>query len=95
MRPALPVHLRLIHQLEVNLIDQIGGLQGVAVSLHPHVTLGDAPQFAINQRDQPIETVPVPGPPAEEQFRHRLGFGGLQNFIFPPLCLSRNYSAYI
>ena len=66
MRPVLPVHLRLVHQFKVDLIDQRGGLQGVALALHPHVVLGDAPQFPFNQRDQLVETIPVSGPPAEE-----------------------------
>jgi hypothetical protein len=66
LRPVLPVHLRLVHQLEIGLVHQRGGLQGVALPLHPHVAVGDAPQFPFHLREQPLQTLLVPGPPAEE-----------------------------
>jgi hypothetical protein len=37
-----------------------------AMPLHPHVAVGDAPQFAFHLREQPVQTLLVPGPPAEE-----------------------------
>jgi len=66
LRPVLPVHLRLVHQLEVGFVHQRGGLQGVALPLHPHVPMGDAPQFAFHLRQQPVQALLVSGPPAEE-----------------------------
>ena len=79
--PALPIHLRMIHQLEIGFVDQRGGLQGMAGALLAHVAVGDAPQFAFHERDQPVQTLLVPGPPAEEQFGYRLSSPRLQTFF--------------
>jgi hypothetical protein len=59
----------------------------VAAPLHAHVSVGDAPQFALHQRDQPVQTRVVPGPPAEEKFSYWLLFPRLHNF-FPPVVVS-------
>jgi hypothetical protein len=48
--PVLPVHMGLIHQLQVRLVHQSGGLQGVALALHPHVMAGDTPQLPFHLR---------------------------------------------
>ena len=66
LRPVLPVHLRLVHQLQIGFVYQRGGLQGMAPPLHPHVAMGDAAQFAFHLRDQPVQTFAVSSPPAEQ-----------------------------
>jgi len=43
-----------------------GGLQGVALALHAHVVVGDAAQLAFHLRQQPVQTLRISGPPAEE-----------------------------
>jgi len=67
VRPVLPVHLRLVHQSKISLVDQGVRLKGVAASLPLHVVVGDAAQFSFHEGDQVVETLPLTRSPAEEQ----------------------------
>lgn len=62
-------------------------------ALHPHVAMGDSPQFAFDERNQFVQTLFIPGLPAKEQFGYRFGSLRLQDFFPRPLCLTTDYSA--
>src|SRR5262249_46329973 len=49
---VVPVQLRAAAQPQVDLVDEGGGLQGVAVALAAQVPPGDLPQLAVDQRQQ-------------------------------------------
>ena len=66
LRPVLPVHLRLIHQLDIGLVYQRGCLQRMTTSLGTHVALRDAPQFAFQAGNQAVQTLPLAGSPAKQ-----------------------------
>lgn len=53
MGPALPVHRPLLDQLEIGLMNQGGGLQGVLSALAAHVSACQAAQFVVDDRNQP------------------------------------------
>ena len=53
--PVLPVDLSLPHQAEVDLVDQGGRLEGVAVALPLEQAAGDLPQILEHERDEPLQ----------------------------------------
>ena len=55
VRPVLPPHLRRIHQSQIGLVNQRGGLQAVAGPLAAHIAVREAAQLRIDQWDQAIE----------------------------------------
>ena len=55
LRAILPVRLALFHQLQVRLVDQRGGLQGVVRPFAAHVAGGQAMQLAFDQRREPLQ----------------------------------------
>ena len=67
MRPALPAHLSLVNQSEVNLIRERGGLQRVAATLLPHVAVGQMAQLRVDQRDQLFERRLIALAPVDQQ----------------------------
>ncbi len=55
MRPPLPLDARLVHQLHVGLVHQAGGEHGVAVALAAQLAAGEAPELAVDRRQQAVE----------------------------------------
>ena len=70
MRAVLPLHLPDIDELEVGLVDERGGLQGVSDALVAHLAPGDPAKLGVNRRNELLESHFVPVPPREEQFGH-------------------------
>jgi hypothetical protein len=66
MCAVLPVDTSLIDQLQVGLVDQCGGLEGVVGSFPPQLARCDAAQLVVNERQQSIEGVPIAPGPIEE-----------------------------
>jgi hypothetical protein len=52
-----PVGAVLVDQTEESFVHQDRGLQGVARALTPHLIPGDAAQFPVNQRHQPVQRI--------------------------------------
>jgi len=67
--PAHPPH---VHQPQIDLVDQGGGLQGVASPFIRHITVRRPVQFLVHQRGQPLQCLPVPVAPGPEQLRDAL-----------------------
>ena len=67
MRAILPLHVTDIDELEVRLVDERGGLEGVPVSLVPHVAPGDAAKLRMDYRDELLESGFVSLPPCHEE----------------------------
>ena len=66
VRPVLPVDAGLIHQPQIGFIHQGGGLQGMAGPLAAHGAVGDAPEFALDEGNRLVQTLPVASLPAKE-----------------------------
>ena len=54
---VLPIGAVLVHQPEVGLVDQGGGLEGVAGPFVAHATARHAAQLPVNQRHKPLQRV--------------------------------------
>jgi hypothetical protein len=52
MRSILPTRRFLPEEANVRLVDERGGLEGVAGPLLAHIPLGEAPEFAVHQLQQ-------------------------------------------
>ena len=50
LRPVLPVHLGLVDQLQISLVHQRRGLQGMSLPLKLHVVPGGAAKLLIEDR---------------------------------------------
>ncbi len=72
VRAVLPLHLRLIHEPHVRLVDERGGLQRVADALLAQVARGEAPQLAVDDGQQVVEHPAVAVRQADEQSGHLL-----------------------
>ena len=59
-----------IDELEVGLVDERGGLQGMSDALVAHLAPGDTAQLRVDQRDELLESHFVAVPPREEQVGH-------------------------
>jgi len=57
---VLPVGVVLVHQPEVGLVDQGGGLERVPGPFVAHATARYAAQLPVNQRHEPLQRVLVP-----------------------------------
>jgi hypothetical protein len=66
MRTILPPHIARIDQPLVSLVDQSGGLQGVAGALSPHTAMREAVQLLINEWIEPIERLQIAATPGQE-----------------------------
>lgn len=67
MRTVQPVRALAVDQVQEGFVYQRCGLERVALRLCRHVVLGDAMQFPVQQRNQFLERVPIPGAPGVEQ----------------------------
>ncbi len=63
LRPALPADLPPPHQPQVELVDQGGGLEGVAGPLAHEVGPSQAPQVVHDQRNQSLQGLRVAAAP--------------------------------
>ena len=55
MGAMLPIDLFKVHQAEVDLVDESGGLESVAGALAGHVPLHHPAEFVINVGDEAVE----------------------------------------
>jgi hypothetical protein len=67
VRAVLPLHLALVDELEVRLVDEGGGLEGVVGALAPQVARGELMQFAVDEREQVLQRVAVAAAPFQEE----------------------------
>src|SRR5487761_465474 len=80
---AAVAHLRrtLVHQPQVCLIDEGGGLQGVIRPFPAQMALRDAPQFLVHEGQETAQRVIVSGAPKPEELAGRGGRrGGHQSY---------------
>jgi hypothetical protein len=56
MRAVLPLHLPDIDELEIGLVDERSGLQGMPDPLVAHLAPGDAAKLRVDQRNELLET---------------------------------------
>ena len=68
--PVLPARLALVDQPQVGLVDEGGGLQGVAGVLAPEVALGLAVQLVVDDGHELVQGGGVTTAPGLEQTRH-------------------------
>ena len=73
MGAVLPDDAVLLEQAEVGLVDEGGGLQGVAATLAAEVTRGAAPQVVVDERHQPLLGTAVALTPEAQEFGDALG----------------------
>jgi hypothetical protein len=70
VRLVLPIHLALIGEPEVCLVDEGRGLQGMPGPLVFQLPRGDSTQLGIDQRQQSLESIAIAPAPAIEQRRN-------------------------
>ena len=70
MRAPLPLCCLLANELEVCLVNQSGGLEGVVLPLTSHVTPGKPLQFVLDQRNQLLRCLLVAVRKLTEQDRN-------------------------
>src|SRR5688572_23402201 len=76
MSAILPVRLGFIREGKIGIMDEHGGLQGVAGALLAHVAAGETVQFRLDERDELIERGGVSAAPGDEQLRDLCLCGG-------------------
>ena len=59
----------LIDELEPRVVNQLGGLEGVARTLAPHQRAGNAPQLVVGGREQRFPGCRRPGSAVREEVR--------------------------
>jgi hypothetical protein len=69
MRAILPPHLPHIDQPDKGLVDQRGGLQGVADAFVRHVAACEAAQLVMDERHQPFQRGLIAAAPVDQQPR--------------------------
>jgi hypothetical protein len=67
MRPVAPPDVAGIHQLEINLVHQFGGLERAVATLLPHIPVGQAAELFVNERHQGIESCLIASAPCLRQ----------------------------
>ena len=70
VRAILPVDLLDVDQAQVRLVDERGRLKAVPCPFAGHAPAGDAAQFAVDDRNEPIERRLVALPHCQEEPRH-------------------------
>jgi hypothetical protein len=73
VRAILPLHPTNIHQPEVDLVDECGGLENVARTLARHVPLRKAAQLAVHERKQRLQGSGVAARPFDQKRGHVVG----------------------
>jgi hypothetical protein len=88
----LPAHVLLLHQAQIGLMHEGGGLERVIRTLAPHVGARRPAQLAADGGKEPLPIVWRAGPPSPEQGRevvarrrdsHGFLMEGLQRIAFP------------
>ena len=72
MGAVLPTAFRIVHQVQIGLIQERGGLERVAYGLPAHVMVREPMQFGMHQRKQFRQRFLVTVAPRAEQLRDRL-----------------------
>src|ERR1700722_721384 len=68
MLPVLPIAFFSRHHAEINLVDQLGGLQGVVVALTLHQVMRQSPQVWEYQGEKLIFGLATPcSPPVQKE----------------------------
>jgi hypothetical protein len=67
VRAVLPGDLPDLHEPQVRLVDEGGGLECVPGRLTPHPGVGERAELAVDERHQPLERDVVAVAPREEQ----------------------------
>ena len=75
MGTVLPIHRLAAKQLQVEFVDQGGGLQGVAGPFPLKLPGGQPPQFLIDSREQAVPGILVPVAPVRQRLRQIERFG--------------------
>ncbi len=60
VRTILPVGVIYVHQLEVSLMDERGGIEGVIGSLGAESLMSHQPQLVVDQRHEVVESLATP-----------------------------------
>lgn len=66
VRPVLPVHLALIDDAYIDLMNQSRCLEGMLASFLAQITAGEPSQLGIDDRKEPIQRIAVAFAPVEE-----------------------------
>ena len=74
VRAILPLDATNIHQPEVDLVDERGGLEHVVRALARHMPPRKAPQLAVHEREQPFQGSRVAPPPFDQKGCHVVGW---------------------
>ena len=82
--PVLHVETTRAHEPRPGLVRERRRLQGVALSLVPHLAVRDAAQLVVHERRQLVQRVRVALPRRREQSHDRVGVGGGHRRIRPP-----------
>jgi hypothetical protein len=69
MRPRIPLDALLLEELEVGLVDQPDGVEGVAGPLQAQAAAGDRPELVVDQRHELVEGAPVPIAERKQELR--------------------------
>jgi hypothetical protein len=72
VRAVLPLHLRLVYQTHVSLVDERGRLERVPDALLAQVARGEAPQLAVDDGQQVVQNPAVAVGQTDEQPGHIL-----------------------
>ena len=72
VRAVLPLHLRLVNEPHVRLVDERRGLQGVADALAPQVARRELAKLAVDDGQQLVQDAAVAVRQAHEEPRHVL-----------------------
>jgi hypothetical protein len=83
---VLPRHVLGIHQPEVRLVDEHGGLEAVVRALSCHAALRDLVKLVVDDWNQSLEGALVASPPLEKEpgdFRGILRNGAILVFFSP------------
>ena len=67
MRPVLPLDVFRFNQPEIRLVDEKGCLSAVTRALSGHAALCDRVEFAMDERNQPLEGTHVAPPPLKKE----------------------------
>ena len=67
MGAVLPAHAAGVHQLQVSLVYQRGGLQGLAGTFSGHVVARQPVEMIVDKRSEGVERVCVASAPGQQQ----------------------------
>ena len=70
VRTVLPPHLIDLHELQVGLVHECGGLESVALALPAHVAARQPAELVVDERREGVERSLIPGAPGQQQLGH-------------------------